>query len=144
MQITDDQLVLPEATKDTLKALPEFKLQHGDAGLAIFLPVAHAQQHPAHPLALRDEPPSTEDQADFFRPAGAKRPRPGDGHPRQRMQQPQSHAFRASFPGDPAGQEIHRHVVPPRQPGRQAPLAGHQVGPVQMLDINAYILAVSV
>ncbi|CAB3629935.1 photosystem reaction center subunit H [Achromobacter marplatensis] len=25
MQITDDQLVLPEATKDTLKALPEFK-----------------------------------------------------------------------------------------------------------------------
>ncbi|MFF7400044.1 PRC-barrel domain-containing protein [Achromobacter sp. NPDC008082] len=25
MQIADDQLVLPEATKDTLKALPEFK-----------------------------------------------------------------------------------------------------------------------
>ena len=25
MQVADDQLVLPEATKDTLKALPEFK-----------------------------------------------------------------------------------------------------------------------
>ncbi|WP_238927283.1 hypothetical protein [Achromobacter xylosoxidans] len=60
------------------------------------------------------------------------------------MQQPQPHAFRASLAGDPAGQEIHHDAIPPRQPCRQALLADGQIGPIQMLDVYAHILAVGV